>query len=91
MERRFSDGQCSLEEQEGRGRKKTTYGATIVMSIHDVLVSDRRPTIRELVQRLDMGYGTIHRVPTEILEISKIILSLKFYYTAVHVPNGITS
>ena len=28
--RRFSDGQDSLEEQEGRRRKKKMYGATIV-------------------------------------------------------------
>ena len=36
--RRFSDGQDSLEEQEGRGRKKR-YGPTIVTSIRDVLVA----------------------------------------------------
>ena len=75
---RFSDGQDSLEEQEGRGRKKKkTYGATIVTSIHVVLVLDRRLTI--MVQRFDMGYGTIHRILTELLQMLKIILSKKLY------------
>ena len=76
---RFSDGQDSLEEQEGRERKKKTYGATIVTSIRDALVADRRLTIRELVEWFDMGYGTIHQILTETLQTSKIILGYKFY------------
>ena len=61
--RRFSDGQDSLEEQKGHGRKgKKTFGATIVTSIHDVLVSDRRLAIMELVQRFDLSNGTIQRI-----------------------------
>ena len=72
--RRFANGQDSLEEQDGRGRKKQ-YGATTVTSIREALDADRRLTIRELVERFDMGYGTIHRVLTEDLQMSKVILS----------------
>ena len=71
---RFSDGQDSLEEQEGCGRKKKMYGATIVTSIHNVLAGLRQTT-KELVQRFDIGYDTIHRILTEILQMSNIILS----------------
>ena len=81
--RRFADGQDSLEEQEGCGRKKQ-YGATTVTSIREALDADRQLTIRELVERFDMGYGTIHRVLMKDLQMSKVILS---YYFELHVTH----
>ena len=46
-----------------------------VTSIREALDADRRLTIRELVERFDMGYDTIYRVLTEDLQMSKVILS----------------
>ena len=88
--RRFADGQDSLEEQKGRGRKKQ-YGATKVTSIRAALDADRRLTIRELVERFDMGYGTIHRVLTEDLQMSKVILSYQFDLHVTHVGKSVRS
>ena len=39
------------------------------------------------MQRFGMGYGNIHRILTESLQTSKIILSKNSIYTAVHVAN----
>ena len=73
--RQFSDGQDSLEEQKGRERNIQTYGTTIC----DALVAYRRLTIRELVERLGMGYDTIQWTLTEILQISKMIPIYEYY------------
>ena len=59
------------------GRKKL-YGAMIVTSIREAQVADSRPTIREQIERFYMGYDTMHRILTEDLQMSKVILSYKF-------------
>ncbi|XP_052806297.1 protein GVQW3-like [Mya arenaria] len=69
--RRFRDGRESLEDDEGRGRKKK-YGATLVTSIADALAKDRRLKVRTLSEMFDVGYGTIHRILTEDLQMSKV-------------------
>ena len=43
------------------GRKKR-YDAILVTSIREALAADRRLTIRDLTERFDMGYGTMHRI-----------------------------
>ena len=67
------------------GRKKQ-YGAMIVTSISEALAADRRLTIREiLTERFDMGYGTMHRILTDNLQMSKVIIlsyKIRFLYDA---------
>ena len=50
----------------------------IVRSIREALAAERRLTIRELIKRFDIGYGTMHRIFTGDLQISKVIISYKF-------------
>ena len=50
----------------------------IVTSILEALASDRRLTSRDLIERFDMGYGTMQQILTEDLQMSKAILSNKF-------------
>ncbi|XP_052777722.1 protein GVQW3-like [Mya arenaria] len=69
--RRFRDGRESLKDDEGRERKKK-YGATLVTSIADALVKDRRLKARTLSEMFDVGYGTIHRILTEDIQMSKV-------------------
>lgn len=71
--RRFTNGQVSLEEEEGRGRKKL-HGVKMVTSIRSAVETDRRLTVRELAERYDVGYGTVHRILTEELKMSKVSL-----------------
>ena len=49
----------------------------IVTSISEALATDRRLTIRDLIERFDMDHGTMHRILTEDLQMSKVILSYK--------------
>ena len=66
------------------GRKKQ-YGAIIVTPIREAHAADRRLTIRELIERFDIGYGTMHRILTEDLQMSKVMLSYKFDFYMMHV------
>ena len=66
------------------GRKKQ-YDAMIVTSICEALASDRPLTIRDLIERFDMGYGMMHRILTEGLQMSKAIQSYKFDFYMLHI------
>ena len=57
----------------------------IVTSIRVAQAADRRLTIRELIERFDMGYGTMHRILAEDLQMLKVILSYKFDFYMMHV------
>ena len=59
-----------MVKTEGRGRNKN--GVTLVTSIRDALVADRQLMIRELAELFDMGFGTIHWILTELLQMTKI-------------------
>ena len=57
----------------------------IVTSICEALAADRRLTIRYLIERFDMGYGAMHQIMTEDLQMSKAILSYKFDFYMMHI------
>ena len=57
----------------------------IVTSISEALAADRRLTIRDLIERFDMGYGTMHQILRENLQMSKTILSYKFDFYMMHI------
>ena len=66
------------------GRRKQ-YDAMIVTSNREALAADRRLTIRDLIERFDMGFGTMHRILTEDLQMSKAIRSYKFDFYLMHI------
>ena len=57
----------------------------IVTSIREALAADRRLTNRDLIERFDMGYGTMQQILTEDLQMSKAILSNKFDFYMMHI------
>ena len=57
----------------------------VVTSIREALAADRRLMIRDMIERFDMGYGTMHRTFTEDLQMSKAILSYKFDFYMMHI------
>ena len=59
----------------------------IVTSILEALADDTW-TIRDLIERFDMGYGTMHWILTEDLQMSKAILSYKFDFYMMHIAKG---
>ena len=73
--RRFAVGQDSFKVRKVANRRQKQYGAMIVTSIHEAHAANRRLKISELIERFDMGYGTMHRILTENLQMSNVILS----------------
>ena len=57
----------------------------IVTSIREAHAADRQLTIRELVEQFDMGYGTMHWILREDLQMLEVILSYKFNFCMMHV------
>ena len=53
--------------------------------LSDDIVADRRLMIRYLIERFSVGYGTMHRILTEDLQMSKAILSYKFDFYMMHI------
>ena len=53
----------------------------IVTSIREALAADRRPTIRDLIERFDAMHGIL----IEDLQMSKAILSYKFDFCMMHI------
>ena len=56
----------------------------LVTSIREVHAADRRLTIRKLIERFGIGYGTMHRILKEDLQTSKVILRYKFDFYMMH-------
>ena len=89
--RRFSDSQCSLEEQEGRGRKKKK------LRLDDSDVNPRCAGLRQTSDDQGTGAAVRHGLWYHTSGTDGTFANvednseLKFYYTAVHVSNGITS
>ena len=79
LHRRFPDGQDRLEEQEGRGRKKHNEwrddGDVNVLCAGLRQTTDDRGTGAGFY----MVYGTIHRILTELLQMSEIIPLIRPY------------
>ncbi len=79
--KRFRDGQETLEDQKGRGRK-SSLKPTLVTSLRDALADDRRLTIRDLAERFDVSIGTVHNVLSKDLHMRKVkcFFNLNFCY-----------
>ena len=54
-------------------------------SIREALAADRRLTIRDQIERFGIGYGTMHRILTEDLQMSRAILSYKYDFYMLHI------
>ena len=69
--KRFREGRRSLEDEKGRGRK-TSIDLTLVTAIKDVVDTNRRVTLRDLCNVTGYSYGTVQRVLTDKLGMTKV-------------------
>lgn len=69
--RRFREGRMSVEDDKGRGRKRS-IDATSVDAIKDVVLSNRRVTIRDVCDVTGHSYGTVNRIITGELNMRKV-------------------
>jgi transposase len=53
----FREGNTSITDKEGRGRKKKVT-TTLVTLVANVLENDRRLAVKALMAKFDVSYGT---------------------------------
>ena len=67
----FKEGNTSLTDKEGRGRKKKVT-TTLVTLVANALESDRRLTVRAVMAKFDVSYGTMQTILTRDLKMRKV-------------------
>lgn len=77
--RRFKNGEESIEDRDGRGRKRKIT-STSVTAIADALRRDRRLTVRALADEFDISVGSIHSILINELKMTKVILIQDIYF-----------
>lgn len=70
--RRYSEGRGSVKDDARSGRPVTRTTSADVIAVKAALDSDRRRTLSELCEMLDMTYGTVRRIITEELKMSRV-------------------
>ena len=70
--KRYSDGRETIMDDDRCGRPASKSNKSDVTLVKERLDIDRRVTIRELSDDLDMGYGTVHRIIKEELRMSRL-------------------
>lgn len=68
---RFSTGDSSLEDRSRSGRRKITDAGEI-SRVENVLNEDRRKTVRDLADTLDLKKSTVHNVIAKDLKMNKV-------------------
>ena len=73
---RFKTGRTSVDDDERTGRPTSCTTPETVARIQELIRQDRRLTIRNIAEEVEVGYGTCQRVLTE--ELRMYLLAAKF-------------
>ncbi|XP_078671015.1 histone-lysine N-methyltransferase SETMAR-like [Branchiostoma floridae x Branchiostoma belcheri] len=68
----FKRGKESFRDEPRSGRPKTGTSDDQVEAIHRMVVKDRRVTVRHVAKSLGISFGSVHRVLTDNLGMSKV-------------------
>jgi len=73
---RFKTGRTSVEDDEHTGRPTSCTTPGTVARIEELIRQDRRRTIRDIAEEVEVGYGTCQRVLTEELGMHRVAAKL---------------
>ena len=73
---RFKSGNESVEDEQRSGRPSTTKTDENVQKVAKMVRSNRRLTIRELAEELNISYGSVQSILTDDLQMRRV--SAKF-------------
>ena len=68
----FNTGRTSVEDDERTGRPTSCTTPETVARIEELIRQDRRRTIRDIAEEVEVGYGTCQRVLTEELGMHRV-------------------
>ena len=80
---RFKTGRTSVDDDERTGRPTSCTTPETVARIEEFIRQDRRRTIRDIAEEVEVGYGTCQRVLTEELGMHRV--------AAKFVPRNLTA
>ena len=68
----FKLGRESTEDAPRSGRPKTASTDENINAIHDLVMSDRRITVRKIAEECRLNYGSVDTILTETLGLHKV-------------------
>ena len=68
---RFKAGRTSVDDEQ-TGRRTSSTTPETVARIQEIIRHNRRPTIRDIVKEVHIGYGTCQRILTEELCMNRV-------------------
>ena len=69
---RFKTGRTSVDDDERTGRPTSCTTPETVARIQKIIRQDRRLTIRDIAEEVEVGYGTCQRVLTQELGMHRV-------------------
>ena len=69
---RFKAGRTSVDDDEHTGRPTSSTTPETVARIQEIIRQDRRRTIRDIAEEVEVGYGTCQRVLREDLGMYRV-------------------
>jgi len=69
---RFKTGRTSVDDDEHTGRPTSCTTPETVARIQELIYQDRRRTIRDIAEEVEVGYGTCQQVLTEELSMPRV-------------------
>lgn len=70
--RRFKEGRTSVEDDERSGRPSSGRNDENIARVREKILEDRRQTISDLCEALDLSFGTCQRILTKELGMHRI-------------------
>lgn len=68
----FKLGRTSTEDEHREGRPSTSFTGDNVKKIEDIVMADRRVTIRHVAEMTGISYGSVQRILTNELHMKKV-------------------
>lgn len=68
----FKRGRTSLEDDPRQGRPKSASTPEIIAKIQDMVLEDRRLTVDEIGDTVNISHGTAHNILSEVLGFKKL-------------------
>ncbi|CEF59878.1 Transposase, type 1 family-containing protein [Strongyloides ratti] len=78
----FKHGKTSLEDDPRSGRPKIATTKEIIEKVHEMIMNDRRLTVSEIAEKMEISEERTYHIITEELEMKKMF--------AIWVPNSLT-
>ena len=76
--KRFQDGRVDVEYDERPGRPSTSTTDENVEKVKEMVMNDRRITIREVADDIGISIGSCHKIFSNVLGMKRIFYEMNF-------------